>query len=60
MQCLQNGHEIACFANLRPSAGIDTDLDSYMYQTVGFEAVELIAKACGIPLFRREIKGIFD
>ncbi len=43
----------------RPSVGLtDTDeLDSYMYQTVGHDAIHLIAEAMGLPLYRRVITG---
>lgn len=32
-------------------------MDSYMYQTVGNSGVDSIAKAIGLRLFQREIKG---
>jgi len=36
------GHELVCVASLRPEV-IGTELDSFMYQTVGVEIVPLIA-----------------
>lgn len=33
------------------------ELDSYMYQTVGHQAVALYADAMGLPLYRQEILG---
>jgi diphthine-ammonia ligase len=33
------------------------EMDSFMYQTVGHEAIELIAESMGLPLLRREING---
>lgn len=33
------------------------ELDSYMYQTVGHQAVELYAEAMDLPLYRRTIQG---
>ena len=33
------------------------ELDSYMYQSVGHEIIDLIAKAMNLPLYRAEIKG---
>lgn len=33
------------------------ELDSYMYQTVGHQAIDLYAKAMDLPLFRRVIQG---
>ncbi|CAD7087670.1 unnamed protein product [Hermetia illucens] len=56
MQCVAEGHEIVALANLHPR---DRDeLDSYMYQTVGHMGIEILAKAMGLPLFRRETRGL--
>lgn len=33
------------------------ELDSYMFQTVGHEAVELVAQAMGLPLYRIPTSG---
>ncbi|KAF9019236.1 adenine nucleotide alpha hydrolases-like protein [Hymenopellis radicata] len=33
------------------------ELDSYMYQTVGQDAIEFVAKALDVPLYRRVIRG---
>ncbi|KAI3367608.1 hypothetical protein L3Q82_026454 [Scortum barcoo] len=55
MQCAAAGHQIAALANLRPA---NTDeLDSYMYQTVGHQAIDLYAEAMDLPLYRRTIQG---
>ncbi|XP_033497823.2 diphthine--ammonia ligase isoform X2 [Epinephelus lanceolatus] len=55
MQCVSAGHRIVALANLRPA---NTDeLDSYMYQTVGHQAIELYAEAMDLPLYRRTIQG---
>ncbi|CAJ1073366.1 diphthine--ammonia ligase isoform X1 [Xyrichtys novacula] len=55
MQCVYAGHRIVALANLRPA---NTDeLDSYMYQTVGHQAIELYAEAMDLPLYRRTIQG---
>lgn len=55
VQCVVEGHEIAALANLQPP---DKDeMDSYMFQTVGYQAIELYAEAMGLDLFRRTIKG---
>lgn len=71
MKCVDDGHEIVCLANLKPPDGHD-ELDSYMYQTVGHDAIEvkvylflyfidflfqLYSEACGLPLYRRTIAG---
>ncbi|XP_075964432.1 diphthine--ammonia ligase isoform X2 [Anarhichas minor] len=55
MQCVAAGHRIVALANLRPA---NTDeLDSYMYQTVGHQAIGLYAEAMDLPLYRRTIQG---
>ncbi|KAK7502798.1 hypothetical protein BaRGS_00006048 [Batillaria attramentaria] len=55
MHCVAEGHEIVALANLKPK---DKDeLDSYMYQTVGHQAIELYAEAMGLPLYRHTIQG---
>ncbi|KAL2099231.1 hypothetical protein ACEWY4_005711 [Coilia grayii] len=56
MQCVAAGHTIVALANLRPAQHTD-ELDSYMYQTVGHQAIDLYAEAMGLPLYRRTIKG---
>lgn len=33
------------------------ELDSYMYQTVGHQNIELYAEAMGLPLYREAITG---
>lgn len=55
MQCIAAGHEITALANLSPHN--KTEIDSYMYQSVGHEAVELIAKAMDLPLYVRVTEG---
>uniref|UniRef100_A0A8C6XJK5 Diphthine--ammonia ligase n=1 Tax=Naja naja TaxID=35670 RepID=A0A8C6XJK5_NAJNA len=59
MHCVAAGHQIVALANLRPTEdkeGFD-ELDSYMYQTVGHQAIELYAEVMGLPLYRHTIKG---
>ncbi|XP_067895488.1 diphthine--ammonia ligase isoform X5 [Heterodontus francisci] len=56
MQCVAAGHEVVALANLRPSNHKD-ELDSYMYQTVGHEAIDLYSEAIGLPLYRHTIQG---
>jgi uncharacterized protein (TIGR00290 family) len=55
VHCVALGHEVVALANLRPV--LVDEMDSFMYQTVGHEAIELIAESMGLPLLRREIKG---
>ncbi|XP_066044438.1 diphthine--ammonia ligase [Chamaea fasciata] len=59
MQCVAAGHQIVALANLRPAenTGQTDELDSYMYQTVGHQAIDLYADALGLPLYRGFIKG---
>lgn len=53
----KDGHEIVAIANLKPPDDRGDELDSYMYQTVGHQALELIAEAMGQPIFRATITG---
>ena len=46
-----------CIGNLRPAAqGVD-ELDSEMYQTVGWNGVELMAKAMDLPFYYVQTRG---
>ncbi|KAG6854847.1 hypothetical protein C0991_012037 [Blastosporella zonata] len=56
LHCAKNGHELVAAASLGPGAGKE-ELDSYLYQTVGQDAIELVARALDVPLFRRVITG---
>uniref|UniRef100_A0A3Q2CBF9 Diphthine--ammonia ligase n=1 Tax=Cyprinodon variegatus TaxID=28743 RepID=A0A3Q2CBF9_CYPVA len=55
IKCVSAGHKIVALANLRPAKA--DELDSYMYQTVGHQAIELYADAMELPLYRRTIRG---
>ena len=71
MECVKNGHEIVALLNLRPpeslsvinengSEGkpqVQNELDSYMYQSVGNEMLDLYAEAMGLPMYRANILG---
>ena len=60
MCCLKAGHDIVALANLHPKQGANDDLDSFMYQTVGHEAIEAFAQAFldgDVPLYRCTIEG---
>ncbi|GAA99002.1 hypothetical protein E5Q_05691, partial [Mixia osmundae IAM 14324] len=54
--CVAQGHQVVCLASLAPPKGTD-ELDSYMYQTVGQDAIETVAQAMQLPLYRRIITG---
>ncbi|KAG9046358.1 hypothetical protein FS837_004582 [Tulasnella sp. UAMH 9824] len=56
VHCVQNGHEVVALASLRPPLGKE-EIDSYMYQTVGQDAIEVVAAALDLPLVRRVIAG---
>ncbi|KAI9207435.1 uncharacterized protein BJ171DRAFT_492743 [Polychytrium aggregatum] len=57
MHCVANGHEIVALANLLPPEHKGKDeLDSFMFQTVGHDAIGLYADCMGLPMFRKEIK----
>ncbi|CAE6397011.1 unnamed protein product [Rhizoctonia solani] len=55
VHCNANGHELVATASLKPPT--EGEMDSFMYQTVGQDAVELVARALEVPLFRRTING---
>ncbi len=57
MQCVDKGHHLVCLANLKPPEGTD-ELDSYMYQTVGHDALDMYSQAWGeLPFYRETICG---
>lgn len=56
LKCVQDGHEIVALANLYPPDGKE-ELDSYMYQSVGHDAIDSFARCCELPLYRRPIRG---
>lgn len=55
MQCIAAGHQIVALANIIPHS--KTEIDSYMYQSVGYEAIDLIADAMELPLYRDTTLG---
>lgn len=56
LHCAKNGHELIAAASLAPESGKE-ELDSYLYQTVGQDAIEFVARALEVPLYRRVITG---
>lgn len=40
MKCVAYGHELVALANLKPVSNVD-EADSYMYQTVGQEGIQV-------------------
>uniref|UniRef100_U9T664 Diphthine--ammonia ligase n=1 Tax=Rhizophagus irregularis (strain DAOM 181602 / DAOM 197198 / MUCL 43194) TaxID=747089 RepID=U9T664_RHIID len=58
MHCVANGHQIVALANLKPQSKSGKDeLDSFLYQTVGHDAIEYYAECINLPLYRAEIMG---
>ncbi|KAL4885498.1 hypothetical protein BJY04DRAFT_214294 [Aspergillus karnatakaensis] len=72
LHCIRNGHKIVALANLHPPLSTQTktkagaenakeigedDIDSFMYQTIGWNIIPLYESALGIPMYRGEIKG---
>ena len=58
LHCLHNDHHVVALANLYATTEPETsDLNSYMYQTVGHAMIPLHAEALGLPLYRRQISG---
>ena len=56
IKCIEQGHQVVALANLYPLDGKD-ELDSYMYQSVGSNVINMIAKCYGLPVYRRPITG---
>lgn len=54
--CSQNGHSLVAAASLGPGQGRE-EIDSFLYQTVGQDAIELVAEALDVPLYRGVISG---
>lgn len=55
MQCIAAGHQVVALANIYPHN--NTEIDSYMYQSVGHEAIQLISETLELPLFRTYTYG---
>ncbi|EGO27827.1 hypothetical protein SERLADRAFT_360402, partial [Serpula lacrymans var. lacrymans S7.9] len=56
LHCHKNGHELVAAASLSPETGKE-EIDSYLYQTVGQDAIEFVARALEVPLYRKIITG---
>ena len=56
IHCLKNGHELVALGNLYPSTNIQ-ELDSFMFQTVGFDVVAQYPNCiANTPLYRQPIE----
>ncbi|KAF7282425.1 hypothetical protein GWI33_002657 [Rhynchophorus ferrugineus] len=58
MQCIAAGHDIVALANLVPYN--KSEIDSYMYQSVGHEAIDLIAQAIDLPIYKKFTYGLSE
>ena len=56
MHCMELGHKVVALANIQPF--VEEEIDSFMYQSVGSEAVKVIAEAIGVPLYQITTKGV--
>lgn len=55
------GHDVLCLANLYPPSASEPEgdeLDSHCFQTVGHTALPALASCMGLPLIRRQTKGL--
>lgn len=57
LHCLAQGHELIALANLKPADPSVQELDSFMFQTVGHDALEFYSECVGVPMFRGDING---
>jgi len=57
IQCVAAGHELTCLAHLVPANTNCHEADSYMYQTIGWDKVDTIAKALELPLYVETVRG---
>lgn len=57
LHCLSQGHELIALANLRPADPKVQELDSFMFQTVGHDALDLYSEVIGVPMYRGDIHG---
>ncbi|CAH0515163.1 unnamed protein product [Peronospora belbahrii] len=60
MECVRFGHEIVCLAHLHPPMELAVDkseIDSFMFQSVGYQIVELIGESMELPLISQTITG---
>ena len=63
IECVCYGHEIVALGNLQPfqsdsSNTRNDELDSEMFQTVGWNGITYIAKCLNLPLFVKQTMGV--
>lgn len=57
LQCIAHGHEIVGLANLIPPPDSSEELDSFMFQTVGFNCIQQLALCLDLPLVQKTLDG---
>lgn len=59
MKCIEYGHELVCLGNLHPplSSEVEGEMNSYMYQTAGYNMLKYIAICMNKPLITKELSG---
>lgn len=57
VHCVQNGHELVALANLHPADQAKSEIDSFMFQTVGHDVIDHYSKCLDVPLVRKAING---
>lgn len=61
LHCQAQGHRIVALANVYPATTgpeeDESDVDSFMYQTVGHQVIPLYAAATGLPVYRQPLVG---
>ncbi|KAM7542518.1 hypothetical protein Aperf_G00000011552 [Anoplocephala perfoliata] len=58
LECISQGHEVVALVNMQPPGlkNASVEIDSYMFQSVGTEGIQYLAKALGLPLYQATIK----
>jgi len=57
MKCQEHGHEVVALANLQPYPDAGDELDSFCFQTVGHQLLDVYAACTGLPLYRLRFHG---
>lgn len=57
LRCQQHGHEVVALANLHPHETAPDELDSFCFQTVGHQLLDVYPACTGLPLYRLRFDG---
>ena len=58
MECVANGHEIICLANLYIDHNACEDIIEYYYEQIGSDITPKIAEAMEVPIIRRQVSTL--